>query len=76
VNNNDRYNQALRRNPREAAALAIEFSGGCGSRGNAWNWARAAVEAASQVGITLDPGPDSWPDLDGMQQQLDAVPHA
>ena len=72
MNNNDKYNKALRTNPREAAALAIEFSAGCGSKSSAWNWANAAVDAAAKVGIRLTPGPDSWPDLDTMTRQLDA----
>ena len=73
MNNNDRYNKALRTNPREAAALAIEFSAGCGSRSNAWNWAHLACAAAAEIGINLDGGSDSWPDLDAMTRQLDAA---
>jgi len=76
VNNFDRYDQALLRSPREAAALAIGFSGQCGSKSNAWNWANRAIEAAAQAGITLIAGSASWPDLDAMQRQLDAIPHA
>ena len=73
MNNNDRYNKAFRTNPREAAALAIEFSAGCGSRSNAWNWAHLARAAAAEIGIDLDCGTDSWPDLDAMTRQLEAV---
>ena len=70
MNNNDRYEQALKTDPLEAAALAIRFSGGCGSKSNAWNWADRAVAAAKQAGVTLNPGRASWPDLNAMTDQL------
>lgn len=73
MNNNDRFELAMRRNPLEVASLAIQFSSGCGSRNNAWNWANAAVDAAKQAGVTLDPGTLSWPELQSMQSQLEAA---
>lgn len=73
MNNNDRFNKALDTDPLEAAALAIQFSGSCGSRRNAWNWAEDAVRAASSVGVVLNPGHASWPDLDAMERQLKAA---
>ncbi len=71
MNNNDRYTIAQRRDPLEAAALAIECSAGCGSKSAAWTWADRAVFAASLAGVTLDPGSLSWPELESMQRQLD-----
>jgi hypothetical protein len=73
MNNQDRYQLALRRDPLEAAALALNFSAGCGSKLAAWNWADRAVEAAAKAGVTLDPGNLSWPELDQMDAQLKAV---
>lgn len=73
MNNLDRFKLAMRRDPLEAAALALEFSAGCGSKANAWAWADNAVEAAAKAGVTLDPGTLSWPELDSMQSQLDAA---
>ena len=73
MNNNDRYEIALRRNPLEAAALAIQFADGCGSKRAAWNWAAAAVKAAAQAGVTLDGGSLSWPDTAAMTNQLTAA---
>ncbi len=70
MNNFDRYDIALESNPREAAALALEFADGCGSKNNAWNWAERAKAAAAEVGVTLDGGSRSWPDTEAMRQQL------
>ncbi len=73
MNNNDRYKIALRTDPLEAAALALQFSAGCGSRNNAWAWAKDAITAAAVAGVTLDPGNLSWPELDAMTKQLQAA---
>ena len=73
MNNFDRFDQALRRDPLEAAALALDFSAGCGSRANAWNWADRAISAAEMAGIVLDPGRANWPDLGAMTDQLTAA---
>ena len=73
MNNNDRFTIALRKSPLEAAALAIEFSAGCGSKSAAWIWAYRAIDAAKQAGVTLDPGHLSWPELDSMTAQLEAA---
>lgn len=73
MNNNDRYKLALRRDSLEAAALAIDYSAGCGSKSAAWDWANRAKEAAAQAGVTLDCGDLSWPELDRMEDQLRAV---
>ena len=72
MNNFDRYDQAMRTDPLEAAALALTFASGCGSKANCWNWADRAISAAKQAGVTLDPGRASWPDLPGMTDQLTA----
>ena len=74
MNNNDRYQIALRTDPLEAAALALQFSAGCGSRARAWDWAKDAIDAAAEGGVELDAGNLSWPDLDAMTKQLQA-PH-
>lgn len=73
MNNNDRFNQAMRSDPLEAAALAIQFSSGCGSKSAAWGWADRAVEAAAERGVKLDGGRASWPDLPAMTGQLVAA---
>lgn len=73
MNNRDRFEQAMRSDPLEAAALAIQFSGGCGSKAAAWSWADRAVEAAAQVSVTLDAGHASWPNLNAMTDQLAAA---
>ena len=73
MNNNDRYTIALRTDPLEAAALAIEFSFGCGSKSASWIWADRAITAAAQAGVTLDAGNLSWPELDSMEAQLKAA---
>lgn len=70
MNNNDRYQLVMRKDPLEAAKLALEFSAGCGSKSAAWRWADMAVEAAAKAGITLNPGTLSWPELDSMEEQL------
>lgn len=71
MNNQDRFKLALRRDPLEAAALALDFSAGCGSNANAWAWADDAKKAAAQRGVTLDAGDLSWPELDKMRRQLE-----
>jgi len=73
VNNNDRYEVALRRDSLEAAALAIQFTDGCGSKAAAWSWADRAVKAAAEVGVALAPGSLSWPDTVAMTDQLAAA---
>ena len=73
MNNQDRFEIAKRSNPLEAAALAIQFASGCGSKSAAWSWADDAVKAAAEAGIALNPGRASWPDLDSMQEQLNAA---
>ena len=73
MNNNDRYQLAMRRSPLEAAALAIQFSGGCGSKSAAWHWAYRAVDAAAEAGVKLDCGSLSWPELDRMERQIQAA---
>ncbi len=73
MSNLDRFEQAMRSDPLEAAALAIQFSGGCGSKVAAWSWADGAVEAAAQVSVTLDAGHASWPNLNAMTDQLAAA---
>ena len=73
MNNRDRFYQALRSDPLEAAALAIRFASGCGSKAAAWDWAGAAGDAARQAGIALNPGRASWPDLSAMTDQLAAA---
>lgn len=73
MNNLDRFELAMRRDPLEAAALALEFSAGCGSRARAWDWANSAIAAAEKAGVTLDPGSLSWPELDTMWAQLEAA---
>ncbi len=70
MNNRDRYDTALEKNPREAASLALDFADGCGSKANAWNWADRARSAAALAGVTLDGGSRSWPDTDAMREQL------
>ncbi len=73
MNNLDRFKLAMRRDPLEAATLALQFSAGCGSKANAWAWAENAVAAAKEAGVTLDPGTLSWPELDQMEAQLKAA---
>ena len=73
MNNVDKFKLALRGDPLEAARLALEFSSGCSSKANAWAWANNAKEAAARVGVTLDAGDLSWPELDRMEAQLDAA---
>ena len=73
MNNNDKFRLAMRRDPLEAAALALEFSAGCASRANSWAWADEAVKAAAQAGVALDVGSLSWPELDSMTKQLEAA---
>ena len=73
MNNLDRFKVALRDDPLEAAALAIEYSAGCGSKSAAWGWADRAVAAAASAGVKLDPGTLSWPELDQMEAQLKAA---
>lgn len=70
MNNNDRFELALRRDPLEAAALAIQFGANKGSNAGAWAWAKEAVRAAAEAGITLDCGTLSWPEWDLMETQL------
>ena len=74
MNNRERFDTCLNSGaPLEAANLAIEFASGCGSKSAAWNWADAAVQAASQAGVALAPGRASWPDLKAMSGQLAAA---
>jgi len=73
MNNQDRFEIAKRSNPLEAAALAIQFASGCGSKSAAWSWADDAVKAAAEAGIALNPGRASWPDLGAMTDQLAAA---
>ena len=73
MNNNERFETAMRRDPKEAAALAIQFASGCGSKSAAWSWADDAVKAAAEAGIALNPGRASWPDLGAMTDQLAAA---
>ena len=73
MNNMDKFKLALRRDPLEAAALALDFADGCGSKGNAHAWADNAVEAAAKASVTLDKGSLSWPETDAMRQQLEAA---
>lgn len=74
MNNNDLF-QIEMNNKRywSAAKLAIQFAYGKSSKSGAWAWARSAQEAANKFGVTLDPGNLSWPDLEGMEGQLDAA---
>ena len=73
MNNFEKYDDALARDPLEAAALAIQFASGCGSKSAAWSCADNAVKAAAEAGIALNPGRASWPDLDAMTDQLAAA---
>lgn len=49
MNNRDRYDIALETNPREAAALALQFANGCGSKASAWNWADRKAAAPALI---------------------------
>ena len=73
MNNEDRYKVALRKDPLEAAELALDFSDGCSSRNRANMWADAAVEAAAKAGVTLDKGDLRWADTDAMRATLAAA---
>ena len=73
MNNFDRFDAAKSSDPLDAAALALQFSAGCGSKSAAWNWADRAVQAAAEAGVKLDGGRASWPDLDAMTDQLAAA---
>lgn len=69
MNNEDRYTLLLRRSPKAAAALAIEFAQGCSSKRRAWYWAEMAGNAVPELRDHM--GDLSWPELDRMQNALD-----
>ena len=72
MNNNDYFMQAVDAGDhRKAALLALQFAAGKGSRAGCWSWVDAAIEQAAKIGIKLEPGNYSWPDLDAMKKQLD-----
>jgi len=71
MNNNDLFTiQVDAGRHLEAAKLALDFAAGKSSKHGAWAWAEAAIEEAAKVGVTLDPGHLSWPDLEGMRKQI------
>lgn len=70
MNHLDRFDDAMARSPREAAALALDLADRCGSKANAWAWADRATAAAAKAGITLDAGTRSWPETQAMRKQL------
>jgi hypothetical protein len=71
MNNNDYFQIEVNKGDHRAAALlALEFAAGKASRSGCWSWANAAIEQAAEIGIELDPGNLSWPDLNSMTNQL------